>query len=166
MVMNLRTTIAGGSLSLLMISFGCMDARAQSDPQEPVDSTPKPAARSTPIPPIDSGQDDSQNSSNQLQADTAPLTGVQTPTLGSAEMRHSYWVPGIQYANNIQSGQYNQTNSPGWYIDNYILGNLSLVKAWSHSQLTVNDSGGGIFSSNNQRGSSWTEQLALAQSVQ
>ncbi len=166
--MNFRQAIFGGFLVVLLLLSGAPNSRAQSDPQEPPDSKPKPAARSNPFPALDSdtGQDDSEDSFSRLQPDTSPLTGVANSTLGSTEMRHSYWVPGVQYASNIQSGQAGQTNSPGWFVNNYVMGNISLLKAWSRSQLALNYSGGGFFSSDSQQGNGWTQQLALAQTFQ
>jgi len=159
--------IFGAGFLALLLSFGAPGVSAQDEPQGPPAET-KPAARSNPFPSLDSdnGQDDSQNSTNQLQPDTSPLTGVSNFTLGSSEVRHSYWVPGIQYASNIQSSQYNQSNSPGWFVDNYIMANVSLLKAWSRSQLVLNYSGGGMFSSNSQQGNGQIQELAVAQTFQ
>jgi hypothetical protein len=165
--MSFRQAIFAGSLLLLLLLTGAPNSLAQTDPQEPQespDAPPKPAARSTPLPPIDSGQDDTQDI-NQLQPDTTPLTGVANASLGTSELRHSYWVPGIQYASNIQSGQYGQSSS-GWLVNNYLMANLSLLKAWSRSQLSLNYSGGGVFSSDSQIGNGYTQQMAVSQSFQ
>ena len=165
--MSLRQAIFAGFLLLLLLLSGAPNSFAQTDPQEPQetpDAPPKPAARSTPLPPIDSGQDDTQDI-NQLQPDTTPLTGVANATLGTSELRHSYWVPGIQFASNIQSGQYGQTSS-GWLVNNYLMANLSLLKAWSHSQLNLNYSGGGVFSSDSHIGNGYTQQMAVSQTFQ
>jgi hypothetical protein len=163
--MNSYKAVLGGCFLILALALGTTKARAQDEPQEPTDTKPKPAARS--LPPIDSGnpQDDTQNP-NALQPDTTPLTGVQNATLGAPETRHSYWVPGAQYATVIQSGGYGASNSSGWFVSNYLTGNLSLLKAWSRSQLVVNYSGGGFFSSSSTLGSGAFQQLALAQSFQ
>ena len=63
---------------------------------------PKPATRVY-LPGLDSGPDAYQRNSDDLQPDTTPLTGIQTPTLGVQGVRHSYWVPGFQYGNTIQN---------------------------------------------------------------
>ena len=161
--MNSYKAVLGGCFLVLTLALGTINARAQDEPQEPTDTKPKPAARS--LPPIDSGnpQDDNPNA---LQPDTTPLTGVQNATLGSPEVRHSYWVPGAQYASTIQSGGYGGSNSSGWFVSNYLIGNVSLLKAWSRSQLVVNYSGGGFFSSSSELGNGWYQQLALAQSFE
>ena len=91
---------------------------------------------------------------------------MQNATLGSPEVRHSYWIPGAQYATTIQSGGYGSSNSSGWFVSNYLIGNVSLLKAWNRSQLVVNYSGGGFFSSSSALGSGAYQQLALAQSFQ
>jgi hypothetical protein len=163
--MNFHKAVLGGCVLILALAFGTVNARAQDEPQEPPDTKPKPAARS--LPPIDPGnpQDDSQNP-NALQPDQTPLTGIQNATLGSPEIRHSYWVPGVQYSGTIQSGGYSTSNSSSWLMNNYLIGNLSLLKAWSRSQLAINYSGGGFFSTNSTFGNGAYQQLALAQTFQ
>ena len=159
--MNRRTSTFGGFLLLVLIG-GASDLHGQTDPQEATsESKPKPAARSIPSIDPNANQTDNEDLTNRMQPDTTPLTGIANASLGSSEVRHSYWVPGIQYVNNIQSNQYGQ--STGWFDDNYVIGNISLLKAWTRSQLVLNYSGGGIFSTNSQQGNSWMQQLALAQ---
>ena len=91
---------------------------------------------------------------------------MQNATLGSPEIQHSYWVPGVQYSGTIQSGGYGTSNSSSWTMNNYLIGNLSLLKAWSRSQLAVNYSGGGFFSTDSALGNGAYQQLALAQTFQ
>jgi hypothetical protein len=154
----------------LVLLFGAQNGRAQEQPQEPTNANPKPAARSYPIPLSDSGSQQNgnivQDSTNTLQPDTAPLTGVVNATLGTPEVRHSYWEPGFQYAGTAQSNGFNQQNDTGWFANNYLLANLSLLKAWSRSQLTVNYSGGGFFTTDSTQGNGNTQQLALSQTFQ
>src|SRR5271165_3578222 len=153
--MKYRKAILGGYFFALVLSFGARNGYAQEEPQSPTDAKPKPAARSYPIPIVDAGDQDENgvlDKANGLQPDMTPLTGVQNATLGSPEMRHSYWVPGFQYASTIQSGGYNQANSSGWFVNNYLIGNISLLKAWRRSQLAVNYSVGGFFSTNSTQG--------------
>ena len=161
--MNSLKPVFGGCFLVLALAFGTVNARAQDEPQEPSDTKPKPAARS--IPPIDSGNPQDENP-NALQPDTTPLTGVQNATLGSPEVRHSYWVPGVQYAGTIQSNGYGTTNSSSWIMSNYLIGNISLLKVWNQSQFAVNYSGGGFFSTNSAVGNGAYQQLALSQTFQ
>jgi hypothetical protein len=164
--MNSHKAVLGGCFLILTLALGTINARAQDEPQEPTDIKPKPAARS--LPPVDpaNAQDDSQNPTNVLQPDNTPVTGIQDATLGSPETRHSYWVPGIQYGGTIQSKGYGQANNSGWLMNNYLIGNISLLKAWSRSQLAVNYSGGGFFSTDSALGSGAYQRLALAQDFQ
>jgi hypothetical protein len=168
--MKYRRAILGGFFFVLVLFFGARIARAQDEPQEPADTMPKPAARSTPIPIIDSGnpQDDNgmQDTTNRLLPDVTPLTGLQNATLGSPDLSHSYWVPGFQYANTVQSSNYGQPNSSGWFVTNYLMANVSLLKAWSRSQLAINYSGGGFFSTNSTQGNGNYQQLGLSQTFQ
>ena len=164
--MKYNKAIVGGCFFALLLSFGTQNLCAQEEPQEPIDTKPKPAARSYPVPIVDPGNQQDENPNNGLQPDTTPLTGVQNATFGTPEIRHSYWVPGVQYSSTIQSGGYNQPNSSGWYVNNYLIGNISLLKAWRRSQLAVNYSGGGFFSSNSAQGSGQYQQLALSQAFQ
>src|SRR5262249_41341239 len=86
--------------------------------------------------------------------------------LGLPELRHSYWVPGIQLSSNI-SNRYAQTaTGSNWGADNYFLGNLSLVQGWDRAQLAINYTGGGYVSTVSQQGSGFYHQLAAAQNYQ
>ncbi len=161
---------------LLILSFvlhsRLVVAQQEPAPQEPspIDQTePKPAARS-PFPVIDPNEQNDQ--SQDLQADYTPLTGLQTGTLGLPRLRHSYWQAGLQFGSSVQSAPISGSGSSGWFSDNYFLGNLSLVKASSRSQLALNYSGGGFVSSNNGSQNSGAssgggaQQLAVQETIQ
>jgi hypothetical protein len=127
---------------------------------------PKPAAREySLLMEGSSGQDsnDDQGSTTNLNPDTRPLTGVQNPTLGTPGIRHSYWLPGFQYADTVRSSALNQATSSGWNTTSLVAGNLSVLEAWSRAQLAVNYSGGASFSSDSAQGNSHFHQLGLVQ---
>jgi hypothetical protein len=147
-----RITVACTALALGTWSGGTTYAQDQPDEN----GKPKPAAHA---PMIDTDQDQTTNP-DALQPDNAPLTGVQTPGLGSTEFRHSYWVPGFQVATTAQNGG---TNGD-WFDTTYLAGNLSLSEAWSHSHLSLNYSGGGYFSTDDSQGNGSYQQLGVAQS--
>ena len=155
--MNCRTVIFGTWLFVLALSLGAWASCAQDEPQPAPEAPPKPAGYS--FPGIGIGQQE-----GDLQPDSSPLTGMQNPTLGLPGIRHSYWVPGLQFSSSEYS--YSQSGSSGWTSNNYFIGNLSLLKAWSGATLAVNYSGGGFVSSNSQQGNGAYQQLALAQSFQ
>src|ERR1700724_173674 len=135
-------------------AFSAGGAYAQDQQEET--GKPKPAAHA---PLIDPNEPDTTQDPNALMPDAAPLTGVQSPGLGAVEFRHSYWVAGVQVANTVQSGG----NGGSWFDTTYLAGNLSLSEAWAHSHLTLNYSGGGYFSTNNQ-GNGTYQQLGFMQS--
>ena len=163
--MKYRKTILGGLFFALVLLFGARIGRAQDEPQEPADTMPKPAARTTPIPIIDTGNPQDDNGV-QIRPDVTPLTGLQTATLGTPELQHSYWVPGFQYANTVQSSGYNQPSSSGWFATNYLIANVSLLQAWSRSQLAVNYSGGSYFSTNSTQGNGNYQESGRSQTFQ
>jgi hypothetical protein len=159
---------------LLLLMFGAAaiagGARAQ-DPQEPQapqtpegPGKPKPAARG--VPGLNdsntAGENDQQSN---WQPDNSPVTGLQNPTIGSPELGHSYWVPGLEYGSTIQSRPLGQQATSGWYANNYVGGDLSLVEAWSHSQLALNYSGGGFFTTSNLESNGWYQQLSIADTM-
>jgi hypothetical protein len=131
---------------------------AQEQPDE--NAKPKPAAHA---PMIDPNDNQNTTDPNALQPDTTPLTGVQNPGLGTAEFRHSYWVPGFTVATTAQSNP-NGANSNGWYDTTYLAGNLSLLENWGHSRLALNYSGGGYISTDNGQGNGSYQQLGASQS--
>jgi len=139
--------------------------------QQEGEEKPKPAARVLlPLPDLSGNQQDDSTNQDQdyqnLQPDNGPLTGVQAPTLGSATMRHSYWVPGIQYGNMIRSSSMNPSPGRGWVATNYATGNLSLLDGRRNSSLTLNYSGGGYFSNDSSQSNGQFQQLALGYQVE
>src|SRR5881394_3610489 len=127
-------------------------------------SKPRPAAREYPPVIQGLGEPDSngdQGSTTNLNPDTRPLTGVQSPTLGTPGIRHSYWLPGFQYANTVRSSALNQATSLDWNTTSLVTGNLSVLETWSRAQLAVNYSGGASISSDSAQGNSQFQQLGL-----
>ena len=108
---------------------------------------PKPAGRQYP-PAIDAtGDQQNPDQGNQtLQPDNQPLSGIQNLTLGTPEIRHSYWVPGIEYGNIAMSNSLSPAANTGWNTTSFVTGDVSLLEAWGHSLLSANYSGGGFFS--------------------
>jgi hypothetical protein len=163
--MKLSKVIFASPFLCCALLLGAQNARAQDEPQPDSDAQPKPAARTTPFPVIDPSNTEDDAISNAQIPDNTPLTGAQVPTLGSSEFRHSYWVPGVQYSSSIQSGQAGSSNS-SWLVNNYVLGNLSLLQVWSRAQFALNYSGGGYFSNDSQQGNGWTQQFSATQTFQ
>ena len=150
-----------GSASVAALFLSASLTSAQED-----NPRPKPAAREySPLMEGLSGQDanDDRGSTTNLNPDTRPLTGVQNPTLGTPGIRHSYWLPGFQYADTVRSSALNQATSSGWNTTSLVAGNLSVLEAWSRAQLAVNYSGGASFSSDSAQGNSHFHQLGLVQ---
>lgn len=144
----------GALVGLVCTAFSASGAYAQDQQEE--NGKPKPAAHA---PLIDANEQEATTDPNALTPDTSPLTGIQSPGLGSVEFRHSYWVPGVQVATTVQSNG----SGGNWFDTTYLAGNLSLNEAWAHSHLAVNYSGGGYFSTDNQGNGNY-QQLALVQS--
>ena len=69
---------------------------------------------------------------------------------------------GIQYSNTIQSMLPGSLNT-GWTITNYIAANVSLLESWRSSQLAINYSGGGDFSTDKTIGNGYFQQLGFSQ---
>jgi len=120
---------SGALVGAVCSAFGAGIAYAQDQQDE--NTKPKPAAHA---PLIDANEQDTTTDPNALTPDTAPLTGIQSPGLGSVEFRHSYWVPGVQAATTVQNGG----NGGSWFDTTYLAGNLSLSQAWPHSHLALN----------------------------
>jgi hypothetical protein len=134
------------------------------EPETP--EPPKPAGRGIPAmvdPSVVQDENGAQDFSTPWHADTMPLTGLQAPALGSPESRHSYFTPGLQYGSMFQNQPSGTGNSGGWSSTNYFGGNLSLLAEGSHSQLSVNFSGGGFTTTQSGQNNSWYQQLALGQ---
>ena len=167
MLMTARKFVLATLTFSLALLAGSTSLRAQDEPQPPAEGKPRPAGTSTPISLVNTGgEQNPDDNNNSLTPDNTPLTGLLTPTLGSPETLHSYWVPGIQWTGSIQSSGYNQTQNSGWLMNNYILGNLSVLKVWRRSQFALNYSAGGFFSSDSSQDNGYSQQLALSQTFQ
>jgi hypothetical protein len=162
---SLRKYLRTGFVAAGLLSLGAAMACPQDQPDQQEDtSKPKPAARAyPPIGPSDQDPNADQDSTPSLQPDTRPLTGVQEPTLGLPELGHSYWVPGFEYTNSVSSAALNQSTASDWNSTSFIAGTVSLVQVWRHSQLSVNYSGGGFFSTDSSQGNGYFHQFALTQ---
>jgi hypothetical protein len=158
---------------LVLLSFAAATiacgawAQDTQEPQEPETPTkPKPAARG--IPGIDDSNatvEDNQKQNVSWQPDNSPATGLQSPTLGSPELGHSYWIPGLEYGSTIQSRPSGQQVSNGWYANNYVGGQLSLLEGWGRAQLGLNYSGGGYFTTDSLQNNGWFQEFSLGQTI-
>ena len=151
-------------LGFLVIGLSLLGGRSAM--AQEASAKPTPPLRT--FPPLLEGRGDQDPTDDQPPAgnwtpDTRPLTGLQSPTLGSQEIRHSYWIPGFQYTNLVQSSALNQPSSSGWNSTNYVVGNLSLLEAWSHSRLGMNYSGGSSFSTVQSQGTSNYQRVDVVQ---
>jgi hypothetical protein len=157
---HMKTLLTGTVVIALLFAGTLASAQEQGEDS----GRPKPAARVSPLLMVgDQNPSGDQDSAPPLQSDMRPLTGVQNPTLGTPEILHSYWLPGFQYSNIVRSAALNQTTSAGWNSTSYIVGNVSLLEAWSNSQLSLNYSGGGFFSTDSTQGNGHFHLLGLNQ---
>jgi hypothetical protein len=158
-------------LALLLFGAAAGVAWAQDTPPQPQDqdtdnpsqSKPKPAARGVPgISDPNSTVEDEQQSTT-WQPDTGPATGLQAPTIGRPELGHSYWVPGFVFGSTIQSrppGQVGTSENTGWYADNYVGGELSLLEDHGRSVFAMNATGGGYFTTDSLQSNGGFGQLS------
>ena len=155
--MKLRKKLSYGVMAVMAAGLWAAPLWAQQEGDE----KPKPAARvMLPLPDLNGDQQDSDQGAQAMQPDHGPVSGVQSATLGTSQLRHSYWVPGVQYSNALQSSPAGATGNSGWTSTNYVSGSLSMLDAWSHALLSVNYSGGGFFSTDAAQGNGQYHQLA------
>ena len=159
-------------LVLLMVGAAAVAggtwAQDTQEPQPPdTQAKPKAAARGLPAIINDPNATVENNEEQPVnwRPDTGPATGLQSPTLGAPDLAHSYWVPGLEYGSVVQSRPPGQQGTNGWYADNYVGGQLSLLEAWSHAQLGVNYSGGGYFTTDSLQNNGGFHQLSAGQTI-
>ena len=133
--------------------------------QEPSDTPPKAAARTNPLGTENQQDQVTDDNGTNYSPDERPLTGLQNPSIGVPEIRHSYWMPGFSYNNSIQSNGFSQGGGSSWDSTNYLHGNLTLVEAWNRGQLGINYSGGGYFSNDSGIGSGQDQHLGIIQEL-
>jgi hypothetical protein len=156
--MKMRHLIKRASILLLAALSVAAFGRAQDTQTE---QKPKPAAKV--YGPIGADEENQNPAPETLQPDGRPLTGFQQPTVGMNMERHSYWVPGVSYYNFINSNGQTQGGGSGWNSTSYLSGNVSLQENWSRSQLALNFSGGGYFSTDSGSGNGGLAQLGAVQ---
>ncbi len=152
-------------IGIVWVVTACLCASPLSAQQEGGEK-PKPAARE--YPPLfdpNGDQADSDEGAKTIQPDNWPVTGVQNLTLGTPEMRHSYWVPGFRYSNTAASNPSNSGANSQWNTTSFVSGDVSLLEAWSRSLLSANYSGGGFFSTDQVQGSGKFHQLAATYEI-
>lgn len=156
-----------GTLALAL-STPAQDPAQQQEPQEPDTATPakpKPAARGIPSINDPNSTVEGDTNSPKWQPDNGPATGMQVPGVGSPELAHSYWVPGLEYGSTIQSRPLGQVATDNWYANNYVGGTLSLLEASGHSLFGLNYSGGGFFTTNSLENNGWYSQLSAGDTI-
>lgn len=147
--------VLGAAMLALAGTPGFLSAQQSGEPAKPAASVYPPLAESSP--------DQAQNNGEELAPDSRSLTGAQTLTFGSPEMRHSYWVPGLEYGNFILSSSLLNGTATDWNSTSYVAGNLSVQDSWRHAALNLNYSGGGYFSTDNTVGNGQFHQLGVLQ---
>lgn len=147
--------------SILFALCVCL-AGSRAHAQDQQGEAPKPSAKAYGPLGVDDQQQENQTP-DAFQPDTRPITGFQQPTVGTPMERHSYWVPGVSYYNYIQSNGNILGGGSDWNSTSYLGGNVSLVENWSRSQLMLNYTGGGNFSTDDAIGNGWFQQLGATQ---
>jgi len=150
---------------IVWVVAACLCASPLRAQQEGEDK-PKPAARE--FPPLldsNSNQESSDQGAEITQPDNWPVSGVQNMTLGTPQMRHSYWVPGIRYSNTAGSNYSNSAAIAQWNTTSFVSGDVSLLEAWSHSLLSVNYSGGGFTSTDSPQGNGQYHQFSATYEI-
>lgn len=148
--------------TLWVIAAACITA-LPSCAQQDSGERPKPAA-ARPYPGLFDSSDPGQPSDQTLQTvqpDNLPLSGLQNPTVGNPGLRHSYWIPGIEYTNAARSYSLDGRSNSGWQTTSYVTTDVSLVGAWANSTLSANYSGGGFFSTDEIQGQGQFQQFGM-----
>ena len=166
--MNIRKAWLVFVAAAASLSFG--GSRVCAQEETPAQPPPKAAAKdySGVLDTLNEGDaSEAKNGADEFRPDVRPLAGIQTPTVGERQFRHSFWVPGFEYSSTIQSANLNGPTllspSSGWSANNYFLGNLSVLETGTRSQLALNYSGGGFFSTDNALGNGMVQELGVIQ---
>jgi hypothetical protein len=159
---SIQVIVAVSAIAALVLAVSSVQAQQN-------DAPPKAPVRE--FPPLISGpgsQDESMpvKSPSDLVPDDRPLTGIQQFTLGSEDFSHSYWVPGFQFAELAGSNNPGGTKPDQWGETSYFVGTMSMLKAWRHSRLMLNYTGGGALTNASGVPNSQYHQLGVTQQFQ
>ncbi len=157
-----------GAAFILSGAFA-QEPQDQPPPQDNNDtqpgSKPKPAARGVPAMSDPNSTVENDQPPTNWNPDNGPTTGFQDATLGSPELAHSYWVPGFIVGSTIQSRPPGELANNGWYANNYVGGQLSLLQSSGRSQFGLNVSGGGYFTTDSQQNDGGFAQLSSGYTI-
>jgi hypothetical protein len=133
------------------------DQPQQTQPQQPQqpdqsggEEQPIPAYKSPLASQADNGNTDA-NTPIQLLPDNAPLTGIQSLSLGVPLHRHSYWEPHAQFDATVDTNPPTNERS-GLTLWSTIAGGVDLYRYSGNSEISFQYLGGGIFSNNDNAG--------------
>jgi hypothetical protein len=137
------------------------------DTDNPNANKPKPAARGIPGMSDPNATVEDQQQPTNWQPDNGPATGLQAPTVGRPELGHSYWVPGFIFGSTIESRPPGLLgpNTNGWYANNYVGGEVSLLEEGGRSVFGLNATGGGYFTTDSLESNGGFGNLSAAYDV-
>jgi hypothetical protein len=119
-------------------------------------TAPKEAASGTPV--LDQ---------DEVVPDTSPIVGAQNLTLGLPPSGHSFLLPSFGVTTQAQFNPYNpsQPDSPGVIGTTYLVGRLALTKSSGRSNLSLDYTTGGSFSTDSNQGNYGIQNLHFSDSI-
>src|SRR4029077_5250186 len=103
----------------------------------------------------------------EVVADTTPLSGAQNLTLGLPASGHSLLLPSFGISTQAQFNPYNsnQPNDPSVIGTTYLTGRLALSRSSGRSELSLDYTTGGSFSTDSTLGNSAIQNLHFSDSI-
>jgi hypothetical protein len=166
--MSHKICLSGIVLSSLVLWVPLSNAQNPSaGAQQPLPANSASAGTGTaPLPkeaasgaPVLEGQD--------VVADTTSLAGAQNLTLGLLSSGHSFLLPSFGIASQAQMNPYNssQPNSPGVIGSTYLTGRLALSRSSGRSDLSLDYTTGGSFSTDSNQGNFGIQNLHFSEMI-
>src|SRR5579875_83689 len=137
------------------------DSDGQSQDNQP--TQPIPAYRS----PFGTGSanNDADENSQDLSPDTRPLSGVQYLSVGNLKTTRSYWQPQFNIAGSADSNPQEGPAGSGWGAWTSFTAGVEIHRISGASQLSLNYTGGGMYSSDSFAPSGTVQELGFSDSI-
>jgi hypothetical protein len=138
-----------------------------SGTQQPTPANPNPEGTGTGAAPKEAASGAPVFGDQEVVADTNALAGALSLTIGLPPAGHSFLLPSFGATFQAQANPYDssQPGSPGVIESGYLVGRLALSRSSGRSNLMLDYSTGGSFSSNSTKGSYGIQNLHFSDSI-
>jgi hypothetical protein len=158
--------LAGVVCALLVAAPAVRSQQSQNSDGQSQDNQPTqpiPAYKS----PFGSGSanNDADENSQDVSPDTRPLSGAQYLSVGNLKTTRSYWQPRFNITGSADSNPQEGPGGSGWGAWTSFTAGVDIHRISGASQLSLNYTGGGMYSSESSAPDGMVQELGFSDSI-